>query len=130
MDLSERLRKAGEKYDRKMAKKKAKMRKKADKIHAKDFKGCAARYTFYLNHDYDNPYTQTEWGELFKRALLAQERGDPDAMVPFYNAIVVEDGYYVRRGLENLKNSLIPFNPGKNDEVSYDYAIEPYRYKK
>lgn len=51
-------------------------------------------------------------------------------MVPFYNAIVVEDGYYVRRGLENLKNALIPFNPGENDEVSYDYAIEPYRHKK
>lgn len=125
--MLEKYYKAAEKYDRKMAKKKAKMRKKASKILAKDFGGSAAGYTFYINHDYDHPYTQAEWIKLHDKLLIAD---NPEAIAPMYNAIVVEYGYYIRRGLEKLNHSGEYFSPGKNDRVSDEYAIEPYTYRK
>ena len=94
---------------------------------AKDFGKSAIAYTFYINHDYDHPYYQAEWTKLHQKLSLAD---DPEAFVPMYNAIVVDGSYYVRRGLERLHHSLTRFVPGKNDEVSYIYAVEPYTYKK
>lgn len=110
----------------KMDKQKEANRKKAPRIIAKDFSSDARRCKFYLNNNYDEPYSQGQWMEMY-REICAQN--DPQLLAPMYNAIVVDEGgYYLRRGLEKLV--CVSFAPGVNDEISMTFAVEPYTYKK
>ena len=52
-----------------------------------------------------------------------------EAVAPILNAIVLDkEGYYLRRGMENLERSLQRFLPGVNDRISLNYYVEPYEY--
>ena len=105
-------------------------------ILKKDLSSKCAGCTFYMNNDYDNEYSQSEWTELFKEQVLAKEL-DADseeyakAVAPFINAIAVSNtGFYMRRGLEDLDRQLERFMPGVNDRISLNYFLEPYEYNK
>ena len=101
--------------------------KKARHILAADFKKDMEECTFFMNHDYDHPYTQSQWAELFKEL---QAKNDPQALIPMYNAVAVNShGTIVRRGLEKSLNGLSHFYIGSTDKLSDKHAVEPYTYK-
>ena len=109
--------------------------KKAEIMMKKDMSSKCARYTFYMNNDYDNEYSQSEWLRLFKEEVVdkALEKDSEEyaaAVAPFINAIVVEGSYYMRRGMQNMEHSLEKFVPGVNDRISLNYFVEPYEYYK
>ena len=109
--------------------------KAADITIKKDMSSKYARCTFYMNNDYDNGYSQSEWMKLFKELVIDKEF-DKDseeyaaAVAPFVNAIVVEGKFYRRRGMQNMEHSLEEFDPGINDNISLNYFVEPYEYVK
>ena len=102
----------------------------------KDMSSKCARCTFYAFNDYSNGYSQNEWKEFYKERVSSKEWDKKseeyaEAVAPFVNAIVVgDDGYYVRRGMENLTAAIKRFEPGINDRVSLNYFVEPYEYVK
>ena len=107
--------------------------KKAELIMKKDMSSKCARYTFYMNNDYDNGYSQSAWLRLFKEEVIDKglEKDSEEyaaAVAPFINAIVVEGSYYMRRGMQNMEHSLEKFEPGVNDRISLNYFVEPYEY--
>lgn len=117
-----------EKATAKMNREKNAILKNASKMLARDFSAENARSDFYVDNNYGKPYSQSEWIALYNK-LSAQDA--PQALTPMYNAIVVmEDGFYFRRGLENLRTKYIEFAPGENDQITHTYAVEPYTYKK
>ena len=100
--------------------------KKASSIVAKDFNSTS--YKYYINNDYSTPYNQDQWRDLYKK-LSAEE--DPQAMAPIYNAIVIDENrFYIRKGLQYLRNCYKEFKPGINDEIENLYIFEPYTYIK
>lgn len=109
---------------------------KAESMLKKDMSSKCARCTFYMNNDYDNGYSQSEWLKILKESVIDKE-WDKDseeyaeAVAPFINAVVVgDDGYLVRRGMENRADALEKFQPGVNDSISLNYFVEPYEYVK
>ena len=119
-----------------MAKNSKSISKKAEIMIKKDMSSPYARCTFYMNNDYDNGYSQSEWMKLFKDQVIDQgldkdSEEYAEAVAPFINAIVVNDsGSYMRRGMENMVHSLERFEPGVNDRISLNYFVEPYEYVK
>ena len=108
---------------------------KAESILKKDMSSKYARCTFYMNNDYDNGYSQSEWLQLFKeevvdKGLDKDSEEYAEAVAPFINAIVAEGKFYRRRGMENMEHSLEYFEPGVNDRISLNYFVEPYEYVK
>lgn len=110
---------------------------KAEALLKKDLSPGYARYTFYQDHNYNIPFSQSEWKALYEGAKKAIQEVDKDSelyaalLAQFINAIVVDEGgYYARRGMENRANSLEKFLPGVNDRVSLNYFVEPYKYVK
>ena len=110
---------------------------KAEALLKKDLSPGYARYTFYQYHNYNKPYSQSEWKALYEAAQKAIQKVDKESemyaalLAPFINAIVVDGGgYYARRGMENRANSLEKFMPGVNDRVLLNYFVEPYKYVK
>ena len=108
---------------------------KVEIIMKKDLSPKCARAAFYIGNNYHHKINQTEWQKY------CQERVDPaldkntpeyaEAVAPIVNAIVVgEYGGYLRRGMEDMSNSLQRFQPGVNDDISLNYFIEPYKYYK
>lgn len=110
--------------------------KKAEHIIKKDMSSKCARCTFYMNNDYDNGYSQSEWLKAFKESVIDKEWDKEseefaEAVAPFINAIVVDDtNYYLRRGMQNMAHALEKFQPGVNDRISLNYFVEPYEYNK
>jgi len=110
--------------------------KLSDMMLKKDMSSKCARCTFYMNNDYDNGYSQSEWLKLFKEDVIDKELDKDseeyaEAVAPFINAIVVGDtGYYLRRGMENLDRAYERFLPGVNDQISLNHFVEPYKYYK
>ena len=106
----------------------------AERALKKDMSPKCARCTFYMNNDYDNGYSQSEWLKLFRESVTDKESDKnsqeyAEAVAPFINAIVVDEGnYYVRRGMEKMGYN--PFSPGYNDRISLNYFVEPYEYVK
>lgn len=97
----------------------------ANKVLSKDFSTSNARAKFYIDHDYTNPIDYEDWCEKFRD--LSSDDGD--LYVQWHNAIVVdEDGYYIRRGSEDMRNKLERFLPTRNDELKKFYRIDPYNY--
>lgn len=119
-----------------MAKNSKSIARKAEIMIKKDMSSKCARCTFYMNNDYDNEYSQSEWLQLFKESVTDKEWDKESeeyakAVAPFVNALVVgEDKYLVRRGMENRANALEKFQPGINDRISLNYFVEPYEYIK
>lgn len=119
-----------------MAKNTKNTAKKAELIIKRDMSSKCARSTFYMNNDYNNGYSQKEWMDLYKERVSSKEwdkksEDFAEAVAPFINAIVVgDDGYLVRRGMENMVHSLERFQAGINDAVSLNYFVEPYEYVK
>ena len=107
---------------------------KAEYVLKKDMSSKYARCTFYMNNDYDNGYSQSEWLKAFKESVIDKEWDKEseeyaEAVAPFINAIVVDDtNYYLRRGMENMAHTCAKFQPGVNDRVSLNYFVEPYEY--
>lgn len=102
--------------------------KRASLMLSIDFRKENGNAKFYIDNNYDAPYNQQQWQELYEE-LSAKE--DPQALAPMYNAVVVSEyGYFIRRGLEPLEAKIVRFIPGKNDEVSCTFIYEPYTYKK
>lgn len=107
---------------------------KIEVILKKDMSQECARCTFYAFHDYSKQYSQREWMQYYQeqtKGLDKKSQAYADALVPFANAIVVqENGMFQRRGMENLRCKYIYFEPGVNDSVSLNFFVEPYEYKK
>jgi len=109
---------------------------KAESLLKKDMSSKCARCTFYMNNDYGNGYSQSEWLKLFKERVADKEwdknsQEYTEAVAPFINAIVVaNEGHYIRRGCEFIENTLTPFSPAHNDQISLNYYVEPYEYIK
>lgn len=107
---------------------------KAEYVLKKDMSSKCARCTFYMNNDYDNGYSQSEWLKLFKENVADKEwdknsQEYTEAVAPFINAIVVDgNGFYIRRGMENRTD--VQFQAGVNDQISLNYFVEPYEYVK
>lgn len=103
--------------------------KRAAELLAGDFDETNKGDVFFINNNYDEPYTQSEWAELYKKLKLEK---DPQALVPMYNAVVVNSkGYFRRRGLNLDKYSFkICAYKGIGDKIEPEHAIEPYTYHK
>lgn len=110
------------------AKKREKLRKAAELL-AGDFDVENKDDLFFINHNYDEPYTQSEWAELYRK-LKAEK--DPQALVPMYNAVAVNsEGYFRRRGLYLGKDYFrIDDFLGHGDKIEPENAIDPYTYRK
>ena len=107
---------------------------KVEKIIKRDLSAEYARATFYIINDYYHKMCQADWQKF------CQERIDPsldksspeyaEAVAPIMNAVVVNEGYYLRRGMEDMSRKLVRFMPGVNDMISLNYFVEPYKYSK
>lgn len=106
---------------------------KAEMTFKKDFSPAYADAAFYIGNNYSRRYSQREWQAYY------QENVDPsldknsseylEAVAPMVNAIVLDrHGYYLRRGVEDMSRKLVKFQAGVNDDLSLNYAIEPYCY--
>lgn len=99
-------------------------KKKAPPVLARDFSTKSQGCKFYPNVEGSPVMNFDQWTEKYSKV----KEGD-DEYAQWYNAIVTDaEGYYIRRGSENLKGKLIKYIPGDNDEVLKMYRVEPYTY--
>lgn len=110
------------------------LNKKAAHVIANDFRPVNANSKFYINQDYKKPMSQDAWKAWQKKERDARA-DDPDKMQELDNiindAIVLDrEGYYMRRGAEDMSKKLIRFRAGDNDEVGGQYRSPDYRYRK
>ena len=107
---------------------------KVESIMKKDLSPAYARATFYIYYDYSHKMCQAEWqrycNERIDPSLDKNSQEYAEMVAPIANAIVVDGGYYKRRGMEDLERSLQRFMPGVNDMISLNYFVEPYKYSK
>lgn len=132
--------------------------KKDPPLLARDLATENNRSVFYVDNNYSKPFDQRAWQTWIDKnrkkfadewvkvdnlpETTEEEQQTKDAAVKKletaenkfeaqrYNAIVVmEDGYYFRRGAENLRAKYIKFAPGENDKISNGFFMEPYKYK-
>lgn len=118
-----------------MAKNSKNIAKKAEIVIKRDVSSKYAGCTFYMNNDYNNGYSQSEWLRLFKervtdKGLDKNSEEYAAAVAPFINAIVVDGKFYRRRGMQDMVHALEQFDPGVNDRISLNYFVEPYEYVK
>lgn len=99
-------------------------KKKAPPVLARDFSTKSQGCKFYPNVKGSPVMNFDQWTEKYSKV----KEGDEE-YAQWYNAIVTDaEGYYIRRGSENLKGKLIKYVPGDNDEVLKMYRVEPYTY--
>ena len=99
-------------------------KKKAPPVLARDFSTKSQGCKFYPNVEGSPVMNFDQWTEKYSKV----SEGSPE-YAQWYNAIVTDaDGYYIRRGSENLKGKLIKYVPGDNDEVPKMYRVDPYTY--
>ena len=123
-----------EKLERYLFDKKS-LSEKVDTILAKDLSAEYARCAFYINNNYKKRMSQADWKEYCQKQVANISDKDSqeyvEAVAPILNAIVLDkEGYYMRRGMEDLSKNLERFRTGANDEISLNYFIQPYKYKK
>lgn len=99
-------------------------KKKAPPVLARDFSTNSQGCKFYPNVEGSPVMNFDQWTEKYSKV----KEGDPE-YAQWYNAIVTDaEGYYIRRGSENLKGKLIKYIPGDNDEILKMYRVDPYTY--
>lgn len=99
-------------------------KKKAPPVLARDFSTSSQGCKFYPNVEGSPVMNFDQWTEKYSKV----KEGDEE-YAQWYNAIVTDaEGYYIRRGSENLKGKLIKYIPGDNDEILKMYRVEPYTY--
>lgn len=105
---------------------------KAEMIMKQDFSPKYARASFYIGNNYHHRMSQADWqeycNERIDNTLDKNSQEYAEAVAPIMNAVVVDGGYYLRRGMENLERSLQRFLPGVNDRISLNFFVEPYEY--
>lgn len=107
---------------------KAQHEKRAHPILARDFTTKAQKWTFYPNIKNPKPMNFDQWWEAYKDAAT---NPDNERYAQWYNACVVDsNGYYVRRGSEDMKKQLVKYEQGVNDEILKMYRVEPYTWYK
>ncbi len=106
---------------------------KVETIMKNDFSPKFARAAFYIGNNYHHRMSQADWQKY------CQERIDPsldknsqeyaEMVAPIVNAIALDaEGFYLRRGMEDLSRNLIRFQGGINDKISLNFFVEPYEY--
>lgn len=99
-------------------------KKKEPPVLARDFSTKSQGCKFYPNVEGSPVLNFDQWAEKYSKV----KEGEPE-YAQWYNAIVTDaEGYYIRRGSENLKGKLIKYIPGDNDEVLKMYRVDPYTY--
>ncbi|MBE6921256.1 MAG: hypothetical protein E7468_06830 [Ruminococcaceae bacterium] len=111
----------------------ASLEKKVENIIKTDLSSKYARASFYIGNNYHHKMSQADWQkycqENIDNTLDKNSQEYVEAVAPILNAIVLDkEGYYLRRGMENLERSLQRFLPGVNDRISLNYYVEPYEY--
>ena len=111
----------------------ASLEKKVENIIKTDLSPKYARASFYIGNNYHHKMSQADWQkycqENIDNTLDKNSQEYVEAVAPILNAIVLDkEGYYLRRGMENLERSLQRFLPGVNDRISLNYYVEPYEY--
>ena len=111
----------------------ASLEKKVENIIKTDLSPKYARASFYIGNNYHHKMSQADWQkycqESIDNTLDKNSQEYVEAVAPILNAIVLDkEGYYLRRGMENLERSLQRFLPGVNDRISLNYYVEPYEY--
>ena len=110
----------------------ASLEKKVENIIKTDLSSKYARASFYIGNNYHHKMSQADWQkycqESIDNTLDKNSQEYAEAVAPIMNAVVVDGGYYLRRGMENLERSLQRFLPGVNDRISLNYYVEPYEY--
>lgn len=98
--------------------------KTAPSVLARDFSTSSQGCKFYPNVEGSPVMDFDQWTEKYSKV----KEGD-DEYAQWYNAIVTDaEGYYIRRGSENLKGKLIKYIPGDNDKILKMYRVDPYTY--
>lgn len=125
---------SGENAEKEENQRKSYLSKKAAHVIANDLRPKNANSKFYINHDYTKPMSQDQWKAWQQKQRDAAD-GDPDKMEKLYNiindAIVLDrEGFYMRRGAEDLSKNLLRFKAGVNDEVGGQYRSADYKYRK
>lgn len=112
------------------------LNKKAAHVIANDFRPVNAESSFYIKNDYSKAHrmSQEQW-KAWQKQQRAEADGDPDKLQELddtiQDAIVVDkNGYYTRRGAEDLTRKLTRFKPGENDQVGGQYRSSSYKYHK
>lgn len=111
----------------------ASLGKKVENIIKTDLSSKYARAAFYIGNNYHHRMSQADWQkycqERVDNNLDKNSQEYVEAVAPILNAIVLDkEGYYLRRGMENLERSLQRFLPGVNDRISLNFYVEPYEY--
>lgn len=111
----------------------ASLEKKVENIIKTDLSSKYARASFYIGNNYHHKMSQADWQkycqERVDNTLDKNSQEYVEAVAPILNAIVLDkEGYYLRRGMENLERSLQRFLPGVNDRISLNFYVEPYEY--
>lgn len=106
---------------------------KAEMIMKQDFSPEYARASFYIGNNYHHKMSQADWQkycqESVDNALDKNSQEYAEAVAPILNAIVLDaEGYYLRRGMEDMSRKLVRFQIGVNDDISLNYFVEPYKY--
>ena len=106
---------------------------RVEKIIQTDLSPKYARAAFYIGNNYHHRMSQADWQEYCKERIdPSMDKNSPEyaeAVAPIVNAIVLDqEGFYLRRGMEDLSHNLQRFLPGVNDRISLNYFVEPYKY--
>ena len=105
---------------------------KVEMIIKQDLSTKYARASFYRGNNYHNKMSQADWNkycqEIIDNAPDKNSQEYAETVAPIMNAVVVDGGFYLRRGMENLESSLQRFLPGVNDRISLNFFVEPYEY--
>lgn len=113
----------------------ASLEKKVENIIKTDLSSKYAQAAFYIGNNYHHRMSQADWQkycqESVDNTLDKNSQEYVEAVAPILNAIVLDkEGYYLRRGMEDLSRNLVRFQIGVNDDISLNYFIEPYKYTK
>ena len=108
---------------------------RAEMTFKNDFSPEYADAGFYMGNNYSRRYSQREWQAYYQEITAGfPDKNSPEyleAVAPMVNAVVLDrHGYYLRRGVEDMSRKLVKFQAGVNDDLSLNYAIEPYKYYK
>ena len=105
---------------------KAQHKKHAHPVLARDFTTKAQKWRFIANKKDAKPVNFDQWWDMYKDVST---NPNDEHYAEWYNACVIdEDGFYIRRGSENLNGKLIKYIPGDNDELLRMWRVDPYEW--